>query len=313
MRVQAAATRTGMVGKAPFHADFIRINAASSLALQLHRWLAEGVEAAHAERCDLPSGVVSFLFTAPREPNILLGVFAPSRDGVGREFPLAVFAELPAPAVARRLAVLPTAFQAFLAAGTSLLKAAPGMDLGALTRAVGELPLPRPEELTAAERRLQKLWTERRATELLEPLGPPGGLPGGFYYALHTFLTACSGERGRQQAAANLILECPLTPAFGPGVWLELAARLLRWLSMPPAFVWSGDAQPRLLLCLGTMAPELFLLLARPGQGTSRLWPLRTTRASAIERARKSLSEPQRQLIESPTASLEELLHALSC
>ncbi|MDC0711164.1 type VI secretion system-associated protein TagF [Stigmatella sp. ncwal1] len=311
MRVRAAATRTGVVGKAPFHADFIRINAASALSLQLHRWLTEGVEAAHAERCDLPSGVVSFLFTAPKEQNVLLGVLAPSMDGVGRQFPLAVFAELSAPAVADRLAPLLTACRPFLSEGAALLRAAPGMDLETLTRAVRELPLPRPEELAAAERYLQRQWAERRGKELLEPLGPPDELPGGFYYALHTFLLACTGERDRQQAAANVILECPLNPALGPGVWLELAARLLRWPSMPPAFAWSEEGQ-RLLLCLGATVPELFLLLARPGRGSSRLWPLRTSLASAIERARRSLSGTQLRLIDSPTASLEELLHALS-
>jgi type VI secretion system protein ImpM len=310
--MRAPAARAGLVGKAPCHADFVRINATSPLALQLHRWLADGVEAARAARCGQPSAPVRFLFTAPKEKNVLLGVLAPSRDGVGRDFPLAVFTELPAPAVANRPALLPSAFHPFLSAGVALLRAAASLDLNALTEEVGALPAPGPENLTAAEQQLQKLLADRRGAELLSPLSPPGHMPGSPYYAVHTFLTACAGERHRQQAPANVILECPLPLALGPEAWLELATRLLRWPTAPPALTWSEGEEPRLLLCLGATAPDLFLHLARPGQGGARLWPLHTTRPNAIDHARRSLTEAQRQLIDSPTTSLEELLHALS-
>lgn len=310
MRVPAASL--GMVGKAPCHADFLRINAASPVALRLHRWLAEGVESARAARCELPGDPASFLFSVPEEKNVLLGVLAPSTDGVGRAFPLAVFTELPAPAAAHRLALLPAAFQPFLSAGAELLRAAASLDLSALTQQVGELPQPRSEELAAAERHLRTMLAERRGPELLSALSHPGEMPGSPYYALHTFRVACAGERHRQRSAPNIILECPLPPSLGPAAWLELAARLLRWPSAPPALAWSTAAEPRLLLCLGTMAPDLFLHLARPGQSANRLWPLRTTRPTAIDQARQALTDTQRQLIDSPTTSLEELLHALS-
>jgi type VI secretion system protein ImpM len=305
--------RAGMVGKAPCHADFLRINAGSSLAFQFHRWLADGVETARAARCGLPSGTVSFLFTAPKEKNVLLGVLAPSVDGVGRDFPLAVFTELPAPPAAHRLSLLPAVFRPFLTAGASLLRAAASMDLPELTRRVDTLPQPGQEELGAAERHLRNLLAETRGPELLDPLNRPGEVPGSPYYAFHTFRTACAGERHRQQTLANVILECPLTPALGPVAWLELATRLLRWSSVPPALAWCEDGEPRLLLCLGTMAGDVFLHLASPTHGSSHLWPLRTTRSAAIDQARQALSETQRQLIDSPTTSLEALLHALAC
>ncbi|HZI07274.1 MAG TPA: type VI secretion system-associated protein TagF [Archangium sp.] len=308
----ASAARAGMVGKAPCHADFLRINAASSLAFQLHRWLADGVETARAARCGLPSATISFLFTAPKEKNVLLGVLAPSTDGVGRDFPLAVFTELPAPPAANRLALLPAAFRPFLTAGASLLRAAASMDLPELTRHVELLPQPAQEDLGVAERHLRTLLVEKRGAELLDPLRRPGEVPGSPYYAFHTFRTACAGERHRQQTLANVILECPLTPALGPVAWLELATRLLRWPFAPPALAWCEDGEPRLLLCLGAMAGDVFLHLASPTHGGTRLWPLRTTRAAAIDQARQALSENQRQLIDSPTTSLEELLQAMS-
>jgi len=301
-----------MVGKAPCHADFLRIHAASALAVQLQHWLADGVEAAHAARCGLPSGTAFFLFTAPREKNVLLGVLGPSTDGVGRDFPLAVFAELPAPTAANQLAVLPTAFEPFLREGSRLLRDAAALDLTGLTERVRALPYPPPEALARAKRHLQGMLTSKRGSDLLSPLLRPGEEPGGPYYALHAFRSACAGERHRQQDTANVVLECPLPPGLGPSVWLELATRLLRWPSIPPALLWSDTQEPRLLLSLGAMTPELFLHLARPGHGGQRLWPLRTTRATAIEQATRALTEHQRRLIDSPTTSLEELLHGLS-
>jgi type VI secretion system protein ImpM len=301
-----------MVGKAPCQTDFLRLHATSAPALALQHWLAEGVEAAHAARCAPLTGTVYFLFTSPREHDVLLGVFAPSMDGVGRDFPLAVFTELPAPTAAHQLALLPMAFGAFLGAGAALLRDAAALDLSELTERLSALPCPQPEDLNRARRHLQGVLTSRRGVELLGPLNASSEGPGGAYYALHTFRLACEGERNRQRAAANVVLECPLPPGLGPAVWLELATRLLRWPSLPPSLLWSETPEPRLLLGLGSLGPEAFLHLARPGRGSQRLWPLRTTRTAAIEQAARALSERQRQLIDSPTTSLEELLHGLS-
>ncbi len=311
--MRASVTRASMVGKAPCQADFLRLDAASALAVQLQHWLADGVEAAHAARCGLPSTAVHFLFTAPGEANVLLGVFAPSTDGVGRDFPLAVFTELPGPTAANQLAVLPTAFGPFLRAAAPLLNDAATLDVAGLTQRVRALPYPSPEALARARRQLQGTWASTRGAELLGPLLRPGEVPGSPYYALHTFRTACAGERHQQRSRANIILECPLPSGLGPSGWLELATRLLRWPSVPPALLWTESPEPRLLLCLGAMTPELFVHLARPGQGGQRLWPLRTSRVAAIEQAERALTEHQRRLIDSPTTTLEELLHGLSC
>ncbi|MET0404317.1 MAG: TagF domain-containing protein, partial [Cystobacter sp.] len=269
--------------------------------------------AARAARCELPSGTVSFLFSAPREKNVLLGVFAPSTDEVGRAFPLAIFTELSAASAAHRLALLPAVFQPFLTEGSLLLGAAATLSLPVLTARVDALPFPRPEDFSEAERLWRGMLARRRGAELQAPLRRAEDPPGSAYYAFHTFRTACSGEHHRQQARAHVVLECPLAPGLGPQAWLELASRLLRWTSAPPTFLWSETPEPQLLLCLGAMEPTLLLHLSRADLGGRRVWPLRTPRTAAIAQAARALSEPQRQRIDSSTTNLEELLHALSC
>ncbi|MFP2904515.1 type VI secretion system-associated protein TagF, partial [Pyxidicoccus sp. 3LFB2] len=112
--------RIGLLGKTPRQAEFIRLNAATPLALQLYGWMEEGVERARRARVDLPADPVSFVFTAPGQKQALVGMMSPSVDSVGRAFPLAVFTEVASAATAPRFALTPEAFQPFLRAAALL-------------------------------------------------------------------------------------------------------------------------------------------------------------------------------------------------
>lgn len=99
----AARAVTGLYGKMPAHGDFVRRNLPKSFIDPWDAWLAQGIEAARArfgERWDeawrrapvwrfaLPPGACG--------PDPVTGVFVPSEDAVGRQFPLtlaAVFAD----------------------------------------------------------------------------------------------------------------------------------------------------------------------------------------------------------------------------
>ncbi|MCP3144838.1 type VI secretion system-associated protein TagF [Pyxidicoccus xibeiensis] len=307
----AQSQRIGLLGKTPRQAEFVKLNAATPLALQLYGWMEEGVERARRARVDLPSEPISFVFTGPGQKQALVGLMTPSQDSVGRAFPLAVFTEVASADTAPRYALTPEAFQPFLRAAGELARTAAEVDVPRLLERTASLPLPGPGDFSVAKRLRDTALAEHRMKDLLAPV-TEGAPDGGHYYALHTFLTACMGERGREQSPAGVALDCPLAASVGPVAWLELSARLLRWPHQPPAFFWSEGERPRLLLSLGAATPALFLSLAQPGRPGAQVWPLRTERPAAIDNARKGFRPAARQVIDTPSTTLEQLLRALA-
>ncbi|HSP81411.1 MAG TPA: type VI secretion system-associated protein TagF [Myxococcaceae bacterium] len=302
---------TAVLGKAPRHPEFVRYNAASPLARYLLRWLEDGTGRLHAARSSLEGAPTCFVFTAPGEKTALVGVLTPSTDSIGRAFPLALFQEVPTATVAGRYALLPEAFQPFFLAATRLVREAASLELEALQARAQELPSVSAADTRVAERVREVLLAEPRCDELLRNASG-GGSPEVRYYALHTFLTACAGERQRERDLASVVLDCPFPAHMGPVLWLELSARLLRWSAAPPSFFWSEGEQPRLLLCLGAAPSTLLLHLAQPGRASANLWPLRTERPAALARAKQALSPAQRRVIDSPSSTLENLLRAFA-
>ncbi|RYZ39715.1 MAG: type VI secretion system-associated protein TagF [Myxococcaceae bacterium] len=311
MRVVPPAHRIGLLGKTPRHAEFVRHNTASPLAQQLHRWLEEGMARVQRARAELPATPHRFVFTAPGHPTALVGVVTASADSVGRGFPLAVFTELPTAELADRYALLPEAYESFLRAGTELVQDAPRLGIPELLERAAHLHLPRPGDFKLAERLRASVLAEHSCAELFQPVcadAPPEGR----YYALHTFLTACEGERHREQALAQVVLDCPLDGRLGPVAWLELASRLLRWPSTSPGFLWSEGERPRLLLCLGAPTAALLLYVAQPDLASAQLWPLKTQRTAALASAKRALSPAQREVLDASTSSIEQLLRAVA-
>jgi type VI secretion system protein ImpM len=301
------ARRAGALGKLPRQADFVRLNAGSAPALLLHRWLEAAVEGGPRSTTP-PTSPVRFLFTVPGQETALVGALAPSRDSVGRAFPLALFTEEHAGFLAQHLGSVPTAFEPFLVAAEALL--AEAGELGPDALADRMRALPEPADLPSLDRWRRRVLAEHRGAELLSPLA--SGAPAeARYYAVSTFLTGCAAEQHQEQGPLRIILECPLAAELGPLPWLELAARRLRWRHTPPALLWTSGDPARLWLGLGAAVPALLAPWLRPG-ASRNVWPLSTSRPQALAQARNALSASQRSLIDSPAASLEDLLDALA-
>jgi type VI secretion system protein ImpM len=136
---------------------------------------------------------------------------------------------------------------------------------------------------------------------LASPRGGLGALfeePGGQYYAVSTFLTACLAERGKTLAKAGVTLDCPTRGQVGHAVWLELAQRLLRW-DTAPSLLWTvGAPEGRLLITLGPATPSALSYWANPAHPGGRLWPLRTQKRPAIEAAEKALAPAHRAALD---------------
>lgn len=305
-----AVTGVGLVGKAPARADFLRLEGDEVATQGLLGWLAEADEACRRTAAVPPQTPVRFLLLPPPARVALIGTLVSSVDQVGRSFPLAAFAALPAPALASRLSLLPGAFAGFFDAAEALLFASASATVAALTEAVRALPRPGAVSWQAAEaERRDRL--ARSSAPWLAALS--NDLPSGAHFAFQTFLSAVLPELAAAEAKAPVILDCPVgADPDGPWPWLDLAARALRWSSRPPTFLWTRTTPARLLLCLGAATPATLSVALRPQSNAPTLWPLRTSQAKAAEAARQALALDQRAALEGPALSFDALLARLA-
>jgi type VI secretion system protein ImpM len=295
------------VGKAPAQADFMRIDADAS-AQELLTWMEQSDDTLRRAGGALPPTPTAFVFSAPTLRNALVGVLAPSRDQVGRVFPLAVFAVLPAAPLSDHYRLVPAAFRGFLAAAGALLQEAPTLSATQIAERVRALPRPGESEWRSADDERRALLEQPNASWLTELTALGGSL--GPHYALRTFVAACR-DRAAEPPKSAIVLACPLGAA-GPMPWLELSARILRWKGQPPAFLWNEAAPPRLLLTLGSSPGSSLSYLARPDSNAPSLWSLLTSHAPSQQSARDGLSSDQRAAIEEKRGSTGQLLDSLA-
>jgi hypothetical protein len=135
-------------------------------------------------------------------------------------------------------------------------------------------------------------------------------------YAYHTFLTAlgCAGEASPDRA--RITIDCPAVLDIDSVFWMELFRRVTSWTSVP-SFFWredspSPDQNARLLLPLGGAPCETLTSFANPNYESECLWPLITTRPTAIAAARDALAPVWRTLGHDASATLLGLIEALT-
>ncbi len=305
----ARASATGLFGKVPAHAEFIRVRTGDPSAQALVTWLEEGSEAAARAGRSLGAEPVRFLFSPPDIPQVLVGAVVGSSDRVGRCFPLAAFTAADSSGLAATFPALPRAARPFLDATASLLDDA--KQLGAQEVAARVESLPQwEEELLSSD--LASLRGSAAATPVRETLGSlVGDLAAGQpWYALHCFLTACQPLRGRDPGGAGVVLDCPAHDDVDRFAWLDLARCLLRW-HRPPSFFWTEAPAGRLLIALGSPPAVLLRALWHPSRHEAKVWPLTTEKPEAIAAAQRALGPSVLGVFERPSASIMDLLAAL--
>jgi type VI secretion system protein ImpM len=288
----------GLYGKVGSQPDFLRAAAGAFCQSGLDRWLQEGVEALRTERTRLPEAPAAFLL-APARSAAFLGALTPSQDSAGRSFPLALFAELPIAAAREELPWVPEAHASFLAQCSDLLAQAAGLDGGEISRRAQAL------ETRVSDTPEPHAWKNQPVRALAAVFD--GSLPAAAF-ALHTLATACDrAAAGTDTATAPLTVDAPVPGSAISALWLEIARRRLGWTEAVPSLLWTTGPGARLLLTLGPPSPMALAFLANPSHRSSRLWPLRTTAASALDHAWAALSPRQRAVLETPDAALGDL------
>lgn len=265
-----AATRLGLVGKLPAHGDFIRRGSLpASFCTPWDAWLQEGIAAARAAigearwesvwdaapawRFALPPGACG--------PEAAAGVLLPSRDAVGRRFPLT----LAAVGGAGQAVAWPAAWFA-LVEGAGRAALAAGEDADALA-ALLPAPEPEPEPTTAGTRALPPAMAEAVAKDPVAAVwarvdaegAPTGEAPESAAVAVPEDATAAEAVPDTDAIAAAIPGEAaacgaapaPAAPPVAPGWWTAAGA------DGTPGLVWPLPALPD--------AAEFVLLLETEG------------------------------------------------
>lgn len=307
----------GLFGKTPSQRDFVRVNIGSSTVTAFDQWLRESVMTLPSLRGHLPPEPLPFLFREPTGRGFLIGVMRGSQDGVGREFPLAVFHHLDGHAHAGDFAGLPRAFAGFIAAASDLLDRVDDSDPSHLPWMLEQLPLPDPAAVHAAFLHGWQSLAHISADELLDrlfsrPTGNPEGdrWPDDHIYGIGMLLNACYRVAGHPPRRGAISLDCPVTSDAELVFWLELARRVLRW-DGPPSFMWS-QRQYRMLLILGTPGAKLLGLLGTPGTFDDEVWPIIADDEEQVGRGARLLTPQQREAIERPGQSGAELIDGIA-
>jgi type VI secretion system protein ImpM len=233
-------------------------------------------------------------------------VIGKSQDQVGRCFPLAIFTAVPLAEAMRHLPVLPVAYDGFFRAADALLAQAPQLSLEAVREAVIALGstttgVTRAAQAETAE---QLQHAARHVLGALFSADPTDAL----FYALHTFCAATAPVRAAPPLSAGTVLDCPIGVEAALAAWLDLVQRRLAWRQFCPTLLWyEADSDPRLLLALGAASDQLLSFVVDPHSRSTRLWPLRSQRSEAIERARSGLSQVAAALSADKALTIAEL------
>lgn len=306
--------RVGVFGKLLTAGDFVAHNASLPVGRALQDWLVAEVEQLAAKRKHLPMVPVKFLIRDPHGSGVCIGAFAPSRDRVGREFPLCAFSYVDVPVATHRYPSLPVAYETFLEAAAKVVAEAPAamLDLPGVLARVDAIAQPGPTQLEEA-----RVWTHQAldatgGQTILEALFGPL-VAGGAMFGMHMFTTACAQVRGGDPGKAAIVLDCPCTDDVQLVFWLRLAYELLAWQRAPPSLMWTGPGGPssRLLVALGSPAAGMLHYLADATVAAEKLWPIRPGATASIDGARRGLAAGIVRALTVPPATAAGVLGAI--
>jgi type VI secretion system protein ImpM len=301
----------GVFGKIPAAADFVAIDAAGPTGAALQEWLQRENDHLVAKRLAFPPTPIRFVYRDPEAQGTMVGVLAPSRDQVGRSFPLSIFARVD-PSTAVRFPALPAAYAQFLDGAVALLAEAAQLTPSSLADRARALPLPADGDIDEAAQWARQALEATPGAVILEALFGP--LPDRVHYhGIHMFRTGCAQVTGRDPGNAAIILECPASDDVQVDFWLSLAQGLLRWTTAPPSLLWTDAASPdsRLLIALGSPPPGVLHYLADPAVIADRLWPMRRASAASIDAGMGALTPVQRSVLEPPAPTAAKILDGL--
>jgi type VI secretion system protein ImpM len=297
------AAGAALFGKIPARPDFVRERFAGAAAQRLDQWLVRSVETMLAARGTFPPVMLRYAFSSPDTASFVLGVLSPSRDQVGRDFPVTVFCSVTAASIVPSLVGVPLAFAPFFDAAEALIREVPALEAPEILARLEQLPVVDSGALPdAAQRALEALRGSDAREHLQRVLGDAdGSAPAYAYYTASAAVNATTPSNA-------VVLDCPIAIDVDLLAWLKLA-HALNGGREPISFFWTEEPEPRLLISLGTPSTQVLSFVANRAHTSARLWPLTTSRADVAEQVRGSIAG-QLAPVDRPGTSLD---HYIDC
>lgn len=269
-------------GKLHGHGDFVSGGSATPLVLEFREWVEAGVAraAGNAEfpgQFDKGTAFACVYRSKATANRCFVGVLAPSRDAVGRRFPLVVGVEVDTEPY-RSFPHLPP-----LCFGDLLQKIYERMQEG-VRGGDAKLLQARLEGLTDLtvtpvidEARAYTEWAQRTSiADAFAWIHDPYDLDG-LERTVAFIRSAAAPFRGQSEPPTPVALRFPLGAAGAGGavLWLDVARRIAEWSQMVPTCFWSvSSRRSDLVVQLGHTPPSTFGELWAPRAGSEHLCDL---------------------------------------
>ncbi len=269
----------GLFGKMPAVADFLSVGPPMEAVSHLTSWMERGISWTAEYRADLmaalgPNDARAFVFSTNADKpdgKVAVGLLGPSRDAVGRLFPLSIYASCQLGDDVEQFPMLALAAGDFLERAMDVLTgAASGRD--PRPDVAGFQQGPSANLSSACDEFQQWAGQTRPSTVWQAVFGPDSSdLP---ERALVMLLEVVRPLRNQEQPRTSLGLRFPLgTGGVGAAVfWMEVVRRAMGWKRTVPCAFWHAHPDSgQLVLALGEPPPRWLAELYRPDQNSESL------------------------------------------
>lgn len=309
-------------GKVPRVADFVRTRTDATTSV-FEELVAEAMAWGDARRGARWSGAFgsgdahAFVYRAPARAgsrSLLAGVLKPSRDAIGRLFPLVVTAPIPDGAFASAPHVLPLVLGDFLHEATETLLSGDGIASGAeLDARVSRMRAPWLDAASASAEYTQFLTSTPLAAAFGAIFG--AGDAAAALHAVVTIVDAVAPIRGEEPPTSRLSLRLPLGGA-GPAAaafWLDVVRAAARWQRTVPTSFWSFDGERgAILIQLGDTPASAIVELWSPDADSDHVCDLTVAPARDAASILARAPAPLQQVLRDPRVPVMALLDALA-
>lgn len=271
-----------LFGKLHGHGDFVHAGNTGPAVLEMREWVEGGVAraASHpgfAAQFDKGTAFAFVYRSTAAEGRCFVGVMTPSRDAVGRRFPLVVGLDVEAEPYRSFPHLPPLAFGAVLQALYEQMQE--GVRAGEVKVLLERLERTGAASVSAVieEARAYTEWSQRASvasafTWIHDPFEADG------LDRTLAFIRSATGPfRGQARAPTPVALRFPLGAAGsgGAALWLDVVRRIAEWSQMVPTYFWSvSSRRTDLVVQLGMTPPSTFGELWAPRADSEHLCDL---------------------------------------